>query len=106
MKRSLKSKMSVLLLMLTAIGLSISTLHSHHHFHWDHGADAPYAEHCLSVDTTVCPIMGYIFETEVLSDAGSGKAFFNVTGTVRLENLRISNSTMAFNRGRSPPALI
>jgi len=92
--------------MLIGIGLSISTLHSHHHYHWNHSPDSPHAHQCLTVDTTVCPVAGYIFETDVLSKALTGSIYFFVLGSVEIENVQVSSSSVSTSRERSPPALV
>lgn len=106
MKRSLKLKMSLFLLMLTGIGLTITTLHSHHHLEWNHPSDFVDTGNCLSVDTTHCPILGYIFETEVLSASHSSDIFFSVEEIIAEKDLQVDDHSTIVNRGRSPPALI
>lgn len=106
MNRSLKSKIGLFLLMLTSIGLTISTLHSHHHLEWNHTTDFTDTGHCISKDTTVCPIVGYIFETEVLSASQSGDIFFSVQEIVTKENHQTGDASTVVTRERSPPALI
>ncbi|SHE42359.1 hypothetical protein SAMN05443144_101266 [Fodinibius roseus] len=106
MKRSLQSKIGLFLLMLTSIGLTISTLHSHHHLEWNHSSDFTDTGHCLSKDTAVCPIVGYIFEKEVLSASRSGNIFFSVKEIITEENNTIDDASTVVSRGRSPPALI
>lgn len=106
MNRSLKSKIGLFLLMLTSIGLTISTLHSHHHLEWNHSSDFTDTGHCISTDTTVCPIVGYIFETEVLSASQSGDIFFSVKEIITEKSYQIDDHSTVVNRGRSPPALI
>lgn len=106
MDRNLKSKIGLFLLMLTSIGLTISTLHSHHHLEWNHPSDFTDTGHCISTDTTVCPIVGYIFETEVLSASQSGDIFFSVKEIITEKRYLIDDHSTVVNRGRSPPALI
>ena len=106
MKRRIKLQISLLLLVLTGIGLTISTLHSHHHIEWSHAPDSPDTGHCISVDTTVCPITGYIFETDILSDSNSGATLFESAELTITDDIRRYDSAIAVNRGRSPPALI
>lgn len=106
MKRSLKSHAGLFLLMLTSIGLTISTLHSHHHLEWNHTSDFTQTGHCISKDTTVCPIAGYIFETEILSASQSGDIFFSVKEIITEANDSIDDISTVATRGRSPPALI
>lgn len=103
MKRRIKSQISLFLLMLTGIGLAISTLHSHHHLEWNHSPDFPDTGHCISADTTVCPISGYIFETEVLSASNAGATFFESTEITIENDIRFYDPAIAVNRGRSPP---
>jgi len=106
MNRSLKYKIGPFLMMLIGIGLTISTLHSHHHLEWTHSTDFPDTDHCISVDTTVCPIVGYIFETEVLSASGTGDIFFSVKEIITEKDCQTDDVSPAINRGRSPPSLV
>ena len=106
MKRRIKSQISLFLLMLVSMGLAISTLHSHHHLEWNHSQDFPDTGHCLSVDTAVCPITGYIFETDILADSHTGKTFFESTEIIIKDDFRLHDSSISANRGRSPPALV
>lgn len=103
MNRSLKSKVGLFLLVLTSIGLTISTLHSHHHLEWNHSSNFTDTGHCISKDTTVCPIVGYIFETEVLSATQSSDIFFSVKEIITEESNQIGDISSVVTRGRSPP---
>ena len=106
MKRRIKLQISLLLLMLTCIGLTISTLHSHHHLEWNHSQDFPDTGHCISVDTTVCPITGYIFETDVLSASNTGTTFFESVELTITNDIHRYDSAIHVDRGRSPPTLV
>ena len=89
--------------MLSSIGLAISTLHSHHHLEWNHAPDLPDTGHCISVDTTVCPISGYIFETDVLSASNTGATVFESVELTITDNIRRYDTAITVNLGRSPP---
>lgn len=104
-KRRIKLFFSLCLVALMGIGLTVSTLHSHHHLEWHQSSDVAETEHCISKDTTVCPISGYIFETEVLSSSHSGKVFFNVEEIITGKDLQINDYSSFVNRGRSPPVI-
>lgn len=106
MKHSLKLKMSLLLLALTSIGLTITTLHSHHHLEWTHTSDFSDTGQCLTIDTTHCPITGYIFETEVLATSHSSDIFFRVEEIVTEQSIQVDDHSTLVHRGRSPPVLI
>lgn len=87
------------------IGLTVSTLHSHHHLEWHQSSDVSETEHCISKDTTLCPISGYIFETEVLSSSHSGEIFFSVEEVITETDFQIKDYSTKVYRGRSPPVL-
>jgi len=106
MKGKFKAYFSLFLLVLMSIGLTISTLHSHHHLEWSHSSDFVDTGHCLTEDTTVCPISGYIFETDVLSASYFGEAFFKAKEFITDYHIFIDDYSTSINRGRSPPALI
>lgn len=106
MKRSLRLKISLFLLMLMSIGLTITTLHSHHHLELSHPPDFADTGHCLSVDTTYCPIVGHLYEKEVLTASPSGNILFQVQAVIVEQNNQVYDHTSSANRGRSPPALI
>lgn len=105
LKRKFKTIISLTLLMFMSIGLTISTLHSHHHLEWNHPTDFVDTGTCLSVDTTNCPITGYIFETEILSASHSGDIFFSVEEIITEKNIQINDGSIVVNLGRSPPVL-
>lgn len=104
-KRSFKFCISLCLIVLMGIGLTISTLHSHHHLEW-HKTDGADTVHCISKDTTLCPISGYIFETEVLSTSHSGIVFFSIEEIIEGKDLQINDYSTFVTRGRSPPAIV
>ncbi len=104
MKRSIRLKVSLFLLVLMSIGLTITTLHSHHHLEWSHPTDFADTGNCLSADTTHCPITGYLFETEVLSDSNSADIFFSVEEIITEKGIQVEDHSTVVNRGRSPPA--
>ncbi|SMO68317.1 hypothetical protein [Fodinibius sediminis] len=106
MKRDIKFKVGLFLLLLTGIGLTITTLHSHHHLEWNHSSDFTDTGHCISSDTTVCPISGYLFETEILSPSSSADAFFNVENKVSETTHFAVPTYLVVDRGRSPPVIL
>lgn len=104
-KRRFKLCISLFLVALMGIGLTVSTLHSHHHLEWHQSSDVAETEHCISKDTTVCPISGYIFETEILSTSQSGKVFFSVEEIITGKDFQINDYSTFVTRGRSPPVI-
>jgi hypothetical protein len=104
-KRRFKLFVSLFLVALMGLGLTVSTLHSHHHLEWHQSTDFAETEHCISKDTTVCPISGYIFETEILSTSHSGKIFFSVEKIITGKDFQINDYSTFIIRGRSPPVL-
>lgn len=55
---------SSLMLVLFSASLMISTLHSHNHIEWHHPKTHVDTGHCLTVDSTVCPICACLFDAE------------------------------------------
>lgn len=106
MKRSIRLKISLFLLMLMSAGLTITTLHSHHHLELNHPPDFADTGNCLSVDTTYCPIVGHLYEKEVLTASPSGDILFQAQALIAEQNIQVHDHTSAVNRGRSPPVLI
>ncbi|MCW9706716.1 hypothetical protein [Fodinibius salsisoli] len=106
MKRSIRLKISLFLLMLTGIGLTITTLHSHHHLELSHPPDFADTGHCLSADTTFCPIVAHLYEKEVLSGSPSGDILFDARTIIIEQNIQVYDHTTTTNPGRSPPVLV
>jgi hypothetical protein len=104
MKRSIQLKASLFMLMLISISLTITTLHSHHHLELNHPSDFSDTGHCLSVDTTYCPIVGLLFEKEILNGSLSPDILFQPQAVIVEQNIQVYDHTLARNRGRSPPA--
>lgn len=106
MKRSLKSKISLFLLVLMSTGLTITTLHSHHHLQWHHSDGVADTGTCLSLDTTYCPIVGHLYEKDVLNASPSSDISFHIYAVIIEQHIQVYDHTTATNRGRSPPALV
>lgn len=91
--------------MLMSSGLTISTLHSHHHLEWHHVSGLGDTGHCISEDTTVCPISGYLFETDVLSSTPSAERFFHLEKVMVFQDEEPEERPWTIHKGRAPPFL-
>lgn len=104
MKRSIRLKISLFLLVLMSIGLTITTLHSHHHLELSHPTDFADTGSCLDIDSTLCPICGYLFQTDMPSTSYTERAYFAVEG-IMYEDTEIKPYRFyCCYLGRSPPA--
>lgn len=102
-KRRLHISLGIFLLMLMSIGLTISTLHSHHNLELHNSADFADTGHCLTSDTTLCPICAHLVQTDVPSQDLVHTVFQNVE-EVQLPAIDYkSSSPLVINTGRSPP---
>ena len=89
--------------MLMSIGLTISTLHSHHNLELHNSADFADTGHCLTSDTTLCPICAHLVQSDVPSHDGAFTVFRNVE-EVLLATIDLKGaSPSVVNTGRSPP---
>lgn len=93
-------------ILLIGVSLTFSTLHSHHHIQWDHPEEFADTGHCITSDTTVCPVCGYLFKIDLTRPALSQVPEFN-TEVVAEPVLPVVHNPHLFHiRGRAPPALI
>lgn len=105
LKRRFKIMISLALLMFMSIGLTISTLHSHHHLEWDHPVDFADTGSCLTSDITLCPICGYLLQTDTPAALHSDIIPFTAEATVTEDDETPLKADWIINRGRSPPVL-
>jgi len=103
-KRRLNISLGIFLLMLMSIGLTISTLHSHHNLDLHNSADFADTGHCLTSDTTLCPICANLVQTDAPSHDQGTTAFRNVEKVTPTTSDRESSSPLVVNTGRSPPS--
>lgn len=102
-KRRLHISVGTFLLMLMSIGLTISTLHSHHNLELHNSADFADTGHCLTSDTTLCPICAHLVQTDVPTQDGVITVFQDVE-VLQFPTLNDeSSSPYLLNSGRSPP---
>ncbi len=105
LKRRFKTIVGLTLLMFMSIGLTISTLHSHHHIEWNHSVDFVDTGNCLTSDTTVCPICGYLLQTDTPPALQSDEILFTDNQVVVEKDETGTDFWLTDNRGRSPPVL-
>lgn len=87
-----------------SMGLTISTLHSHHHLEWNHPENFADTGNCITSDTSLCPICGYLLHTDVPAASQSNKIFYHVEEIVLEKLLFTSVCEVETVRGRAPPA--
>lgn len=102
-KKQIYQNLCSLFLVLISISLTVSTLHSHNHIEWHHPQQHVDTGHCLTVDSTVCPICAYLFKPN-LNTAVEAEYHFNKYEIVsdRSDYFRV-NSYYTSLKGRSPP---
>lgn len=102
-KRRFRISLGIFLLMLMSIGLTISTLHSHHNLEFHNSPDYTDTGQCLNIDTTLCPICGYIVEASQAPVIDS-HAFLNSKTIVKNRDTSdIPKRIYIPILGRSPP---
>lgn len=92
--------------LLIGMSLTISTLHSHHHIQWDHPEEFADTGHCITSDTTVCPVCGYLFKVDLTPPVSSQIPEFDPEVIAEPVLPAVKNPHLFHTRGRSPPALI
>lgn len=63
-RKQLHTIFSFLILALISASLTVSTLHSHNHIEWHHPKKHINTDHCLTVDSTVCPICANLLKAD------------------------------------------
>lgn len=102
-KRRLKISASLLLLMLLGISLSFSTLHSHHDLELHNSAGFADTGHCITADTTLCPICAHLIQSDDFSNDYAVPSF-TVLNIITLDPANTWTPLFYFpNKGRSPP---
>lgn len=103
-KRRLHISFGIFLLMLMSIGLTISTLHSHHNLEFHNSPDYADTGHCLTVDSTLCPICGYVVQATQAPAVDSTTHLQPVSVVNNGNTTDVSQRTYIPVLGRSPPA--
>lgn len=102
--RRFKINIGIFLLMLMGIGLTVSTLHSHHNLELHNSADFADTGHCLTSDTTLCPICAHLIKTDVPSQDHSQIVLFDLDQVILTDSSYRTSVLFVANKGRSPPA--
>lgn len=91
------------LILLIGGSMIFSTLHSHHEVEWNHPERHLNTGTCLTSDTAVCPISGYLFKADFNPDPSVNPFYYSET-TINLTSEKPNAShTYLFDLGRSPP---
>jgi hypothetical protein len=95
---------NAIFIVLISMSITVSTFHSHHDIQWNRSIKHADTGHTLTVDSSQCPVCGYLFK------AGSGPAVSStqvlakstlIQGSVSLAFLPSFQNPVS---GRSPPA--
>lgn len=104
-KRRLYTFLSFAIMLVVSMNLVISTLHSHHHLEWNHPESFADTGNCITKDTTLCPICGYILQGNTSPSLDVEQNFNSYSTAVKFDE----NSAPATHYfpvlGRSPPSL-
>lgn len=106
MKRNVRYTVFGFMMLITmSISLVFSTLHSHHHIEWDHPADFADTGNCITKDTTVCPISGYLYNADIVVSTPVKYDFpaYKLFDEYKTPAFLKSNDSPVL--GRAPPAL-
>ena len=95
--------MSFLMLVVMSISLVFSTLHSHHHIQWDHSGDEANTANCITTDTTVCPISGYLFEADIAPPPFIDHKLAHITFIAEYNREILQKDIESLVLGRAPP---
>lgn len=104
--KTLKIYIGSLLALLISLSLTVSTLHSHNHIEWHHPKKHVNTGTCLIVDSTDCPICGYLFHVHVTAPETTEVPIYDTTILVDSSFFLIQGPNLYLHSGRSPPVLI
>lgn len=93
------------MLVLVGASISFSTLHSHHDVEWNHTEKHTDSKHCITENTNVCPICGYLVNAAV-PDSPRQALDENPCGLAAiLSQSQLIDPFTGKPAGRSPPAI-
>jgi len=92
-------------MLIMSMSLVISTLHSHEHFEWNHPDDFADTGHCLTTDTTLCPISGHLLQGSITLSVNAEQHFNPTAFVPSIQISAIPNRHFFPVLGRSPPTL-
>lgn len=104
-RSKLHTLLGIFVALFVGVTLSFSTLHSHQHISWDHPPEMADTGHCLTEDTTVCPIGAYLFDP--ITPANSSAEIIPQQKEVETETPPkvVTDHFSVVITGRSPPFL-
>lgn len=103
---NIKTYISSIFVLLISMSLTVSTLHSHNHIEWHHPKKHVDTGTCLMVDSTQCPICGYLFNADV-PPPETVDVTISDSRTVSEPALSlVQEPSLFYIKGRSPPVLI
>lgn len=89
------------------VGTSISftTLHSHHELKWNHAGHQADTGHCVTEDTNLCPISGYLFNADIAAKTAVPALSVDMRRAGTAAESQHEDPFSARRNARSPPAL-
>lgn len=102
-KRSLYSILSFSIMLIIGMNLVISTLHSHHHLQWNHSGDFTDTGHCITTNTTLCPICGYVLKATNSPEPNVTNHFEKYDIVRNIQVRPVSQQSHSPFLGRAPP---
>ncbi|MBO6585541.1 MAG: hypothetical protein JJ953_05510 [Gracilimonas sp.] len=92
------------MILITTVSLTVSTFHSHHDIQWNRSIKHADTGHTLTVDSSQCPVCGYLFKAGSVPAVSSTQVLAKSTfiqGSASLAFLSYFQNPVS---GRSPPA--
>ncbi len=105
-RRSLYTVLSFAIMLVVGMSLVISTLHSHHHLKWNHPNDFADTGHCITTNTTLCPICGYIVKGSTTTVLDVNTNFSELDITIKPQTNTTAKLFSFPVLGRSPPYVV
>lgn len=104
-QRKLHIVLGAMLASLIGVVLTFSTLHSHHNLDLHNSSEFADTGHCISADTTLCPICAHLVQSEDVTTSTSAVSFTIVNSVTEFTATETSTYFYFPNKGRSPPIL-
>ncbi|MEL7834226.1 hypothetical protein [Fodinibius sp. Rm-B-1B1-1] len=104
-RKKLHIALGIFVASLVGVTLTFSTLHSHHNLELHNSSEFANTGHCITADTTLCPICAHLIQNDDFLNDYSGPSF-TVVNTITFDPANIWTPLFYLpNKGRSPPIL-
>lgn len=101
--RKINTFTGLFFILLIGGSMVFSTLHSHHEVEWNHPERHLSTGHCLTTDSAVCPISGYLFKADFTGNIGVEPHYLPEAIIISRTEQAGYSFTHLFDLGRSPP---